>query len=276
MPYDPNNPRGHYDFDVRVPESVIDQIRELGMAQSVNLAKSGSAEPEFIEGVRRFYPFAFADEPDVSTAPAEVDPLSGVTPEESSRVRLEDRGRGDPALPPQDGLAPNRPRSNPVIPLAGQEEAAMNDPSLDDILLSAPDGGQGMLPGESGTPYLDHFRGEAAMRPTTGPGGGAAAVPSGIPGDVSSAVNRRFSVPNEDTISPEGYADAILGSVPEAPSVDPSEVIGNARGLSPYAQSLLQEPDPARQAEIQDRDNIFQRFNEWRVGRADRQRAANR
>lgn len=71
--------RAHYDFDVRVPESVIDQLREYGMEESIRLAKSGQASPEFVEGARRFYPMAFQDEAPTGP-PAEPDPLSGIDP----------------------------------------------------------------------------------------------------------------------------------------------------------------------------------------------------
>lgn len=48
--------KSHYNTDVKVPESVIEEIRKLGMAASLKKAESGGASKEFIEGVRRFYP----------------------------------------------------------------------------------------------------------------------------------------------------------------------------------------------------------------------------
>lgn len=43
---------------VKVPQSVIDDIKKLGMAAAIKKAKSGNASREFVEGVRRFYPKA--------------------------------------------------------------------------------------------------------------------------------------------------------------------------------------------------------------------------
>lgn len=74
MAYDPNNPKGHYNTDVKVPESVIEQIRQLGMEESIKAASSGNASPEFIEGVRRFYPNQFqgsSQETELPEAPSQ-------------------------------------------------------------------------------------------------------------------------------------------------------------------------------------------------------------
>lgn len=56
--YSPETPKGHYNNEVAVPEEVIQRIREMGMEQAIKEAKSGEADPEFVEGVRRFYPQA--------------------------------------------------------------------------------------------------------------------------------------------------------------------------------------------------------------------------
>lgn len=48
----------HYNKTIKVPESVIKEIRELGMSSAIKKAKSGKASSEFVEGVRRFYPKA--------------------------------------------------------------------------------------------------------------------------------------------------------------------------------------------------------------------------
>ena len=49
MVYNAEDPRGHYNTEVKVPEAVIQQIRDLGMEASVKLAESGQADPEFVE-----------------------------------------------------------------------------------------------------------------------------------------------------------------------------------------------------------------------------------
>ena len=54
--YDPTNPKGHYNTDLKVPQSVIDQIVEMGMAEALRAAQSPDASPEFVEGVNRFFP----------------------------------------------------------------------------------------------------------------------------------------------------------------------------------------------------------------------------
>ena len=51
-------PSKYQNSTIKVPQSVIDQIKELGMAAAIKKAKSGSASKEFVEGVRRFYPAA--------------------------------------------------------------------------------------------------------------------------------------------------------------------------------------------------------------------------
>ena len=62
MAYDPNSPKGHYNTSVKVPESVIEEIRQLGMEAALQKARSGEASPEFVEGVSRFYPNQWRDE----------------------------------------------------------------------------------------------------------------------------------------------------------------------------------------------------------------------
>lgn len=48
--------RTGWDKGTKVPQSVIDEIMQLGMENAIKKAKSGTASPEFIEGIRRFYP----------------------------------------------------------------------------------------------------------------------------------------------------------------------------------------------------------------------------
>lgn len=44
-----------YDRSIKVPQSVIDEIRKSGMAASVAKARSGQASKEFLEGAKRMY-----------------------------------------------------------------------------------------------------------------------------------------------------------------------------------------------------------------------------
>ena len=86
MAYDPNDPKGHYDTSVTVPHSVIDEIRALGMEGAIQKAQSGNASPEFIEGVRRFYPNQFQGPEQETQLPP---PPEDATGEEEMPVRNE-------------------------------------------------------------------------------------------------------------------------------------------------------------------------------------------
>lgn len=112
MAYDPQNPKGHYDTDTKVPESVIEEIRQLGMEQAIKQARSGEASPEFVEGVRRFYPAAIEDIESSLGGEAQGPPAPGQA----------EVPRGDIADPPKiptDDFATDGSVSNP--PTSGGE-----------------------------------------------------------------------------------------------------------------------------------------------------------
>lgn len=54
--------KSHYNTDIKVPQSVINEIQQLGMEGALKKARSGQASPEFVEGVSRFYPNDWRDE----------------------------------------------------------------------------------------------------------------------------------------------------------------------------------------------------------------------
>lgn len=123
MAYDPNNPKGHYDTSVKVPESVIEEIRQLGMEGAIRKASSGEASPEFIEGVRRFYPNQFQGEAQETQLPETPSPAGGNNPVNSTpngrsggsagvqgpTAASEKNGLGTSALAPPNGQAPPSP-----------------------------------------------------------------------------------------------------------------------------------------------------------------------
>lgn len=83
---------------IKVPQSVIDEIRKIGMAGAIKKAKSGSASREFVEGVRRFYPKAVAGV-DELTAKRETKGV-GAKPNPGKQIK--------PAPPPPSPAAVSR------------------------------------------------------------------------------------------------------------------------------------------------------------------------
>lgn len=176
--------RAHYDFDVSVPQSVIDQIREYGMEASVRMAKSGTAPPDFVEGVRRFYPMAFQDEPGRQQTVPEPDPVSGIDTSLSPEATMPPDGNNpfyasvdgeiDPnllaAVYRQFGLEPPRgeapgPAPHPMDEFAEQilQQYGLTDEPIPEIPTEPEAGGsgsgQGLFGGlaAAGRGYSDDF-----------------------------------------------------------------------------------------------------------------------
>lgn len=121
--YDPNAPKSHYNLDTPVPESVIQQIRDLGMAESIKFAQSGQASPEFIEGVRRFYP----DTEGTPNAQTPVSSAGSVGNAPMGQPANPESGGGDPAISAMIDQA----RISPETPPQGLPSGPINgDPAM--------------------------------------------------------------------------------------------------------------------------------------------------
>lgn len=90
---------GHFqkNRDIRVPQSVIDEIRKLGMAKSIKKAQDPTTSEEFREGVRRFYP-GFAFRAEERAAPGGVESLDETVTEGPPQRPEEQSLKGVPLL----------------------------------------------------------------------------------------------------------------------------------------------------------------------------------
>lgn len=122
-------PSKYQNNTVKVPESVIAEIRKLGMAAAIKKAKGGGASKEFVEGVRRFYPAAVKGEDG-------IDSKTSNRATSGKGVKTESKAPESPPIPaskPTNSAAVkrrlernlggrNRPTSNRSTPNVTQEQ----------------------------------------------------------------------------------------------------------------------------------------------------------
>jgi hypothetical protein len=122
-------PKSHYNRDIRVPESVIQEIRELGMEAALKKARSGTASQEFVEGVSRFYPNQWRDE--------DKDQYLEQGPLDEEALADFQQSQGQTSAPsPQPQRQVHGPTAEEHMPIAGLRDAAQRRMSPEDLPVS--------------------------------------------------------------------------------------------------------------------------------------------